>query len=455
MRVIRRAGGNLEVTAGVQTPEDKRKYSIKKMAMNTRGRWHALIGLFSVIALIGQIPQSGPAAERVASPSAQDIQQSLRFVPDRMVHDHVPGLSLACIHNGTVEWTRALGVAKIGGAPVTPETMFQASSISMPVTAVAVLRLVEQGKLSLDADVSQYLRSWKLPRNKFTEQEKVTLRELLSHTAGATVHGFGGYAAGERVPSLVQVLNGEAPANSAPVTIDFVPGTKFRYGGGNYVIIQQILVDVTGEPFPDLMEKLVLQPLHMVHSTFQQPISEKFQPSAATPYDQDGKAIEGGPHTYPEMAVAGLWTTPSDLGLFALAMQEALAGKPGAIVSSSTAHEMLRRVQGFYALGFAIAGDGPHRYFSHPGVNAGFVAFLFAYEKGDGVVLMTNGENSKSLGLAIIHALAKQYGWTEYPSESIFSNPWMIGLICVSIVLVTYLLLRMFRRRKRSLAQAW
>jgi len=409
-----------------------------------------LSALVSAIALITQTsPPSVTAVVRGAPPSAQDIQQSLLFVPDRMAHQHVPGLSLACIHNGTVAWTQAFGVARVGGEPVTPETLFQASSISMPVTALTVLRLVEQGKLNLDVDVSHYLRSWKLPTSRFTEEKKVTLRELLSHTAGATVHGFEGYAVGEKVPTLVQVLNGESPANSAPVTIDFVPGTEFRYAGGNYTIIQQILIDVTGEPFPELMQEIVLQPLHMVHSTFQQPIPEKLRPLRAMPYDKDGNAIEGGPHTYPEMAVAGMWTTPSDLALFALAIQDALAGKPGAILSPSTAHQMLQPVLGFYALGFAIAGNGPNRYFSHPGVNAGFVAFLFVYEKGDGVVLMTNGENTKALGLEIIHTLSKQYGWTEFPTESTFSNPWIIGLIFASISLITYLVLRVSRRRKR------
>ena len=411
-----------------------------------------LSALFTAIALITQISlPSVTAVERGASPSAQDIQQSLLFVPDRMARHHVPGLSLACIHNGTVAWTRAFGVARVGGEPVTPETLFQASSIGMPVTALAVLRLVEQGKLNLDVDVSHYLRSWKLPTNTFTEEKKVTLRELLSHTAGATVHGFEGYAAGEKVPTLVQVLNGESPANSAPVTIDFVPGTEFRYAGGNYAIIQQILIDATGELFPKLMQEIVLQPLHMVHSTFQQPIPEKLRPLMAMSYDKDGNAIEGGPHTYPEMAVAGLWTTPSDLALFALAIQDALAGKPGAIVSSSTAQQMLQPVLGFYALGFAIAGNGPNRYFSHPGVNAGFVAFLFAYEKGDGVVLMTNGQNTKALGLEIIDTLSKQYGWTEFPTESTFSNPWIICLIIASISLVTYLVFRVSRNRKRFL----
>src|SRR6266404_5913593 len=287
------------------------------MTMTLVNRCLALTAAFFAIALIAQTPRSGTAEERVASPSAQDIRQSLLFVPDRMAHYHVLGLSLACIHNGNLEWAQTFGVARVGGDPVTPETLIQASSIGMPVTALAVLRLVEQGKLNLDVDVSQYLTGWKLPTNRFTEQKKVTLRELLSHTAGATVHGYEGYAAGKKAPRLVQVLNGESPANSAPVTIDFVPGTKFRYAGGNYTIIQQILLDVTGEPFPDLMQEVVLQPLHMIHSTFQQPIPEKLRPLVAMPYDTDGNAIAGGPHASSLIAVAGLWTTPSDLALFA------------------------------------------------------------------------------------------------------------------------------------------
>jgi len=312
-----------------------------------------------------------------------------------------------------------------------------------------VLRLVEQGKLNLDVDVSHYLRSWKLPTNRFTEEKKVTLRELLSHTAGATVHGFEGYAAGEKVPTLVQVLNGESPANSAPVTIDFVSGSQFRYAGGNYAIIQLILIDVTGESFPDLMQELVLQPLRMIHSTFQQHIPEKLQPLVATPYNKDGNAIEGGPRTCPVMAVGGLWTTPSDLTLFALGIQNALAGKPGAIVSPSTADEMLQPVLGDYGLGFSIAGSGSNRYFWHPGATTGFLAVFFAYEKGDGVVLMSNEQYSKALMLEVIQALAKQYGWTEFPRDSTFTNPWVIGLSCACVVLITYLLSRVIRHRKK------
>ena len=388
--------------------------------MNLVNRCLALSGAFVAIVLIAcsTLPR-GTAAEGVASPSVQDVQQSLlHFVPDRMAHYHVPGLSLACIHNGTVKWTQAFGVARVG-EPLTSGTLFQASSIGMPVTAVAVLRLVEQGKLNLDVDVNQYLRSWKLPSNKFTEQKKVTVRELLSHTAGVTVLGYEGYSAGEMVPTLVQVLNGEKPAKSSAVTVNLIPGTEYQYASGDYVVVQQILIDVTGESFPELMQKLVLRPLHMVHSSFQQPIPDQLHETMAMPYDKDGKPIVGGPRIYPQMAVAGLWTTPSDLALFALGIQNALAGKPGSIVSPSTAHKMLQPVLGDYGLGFSIAGNGSNRYFWHPGANPGFLSVLFAYEKGDGVVAMTNGDTyqSKALVLEVVQALSKQYGWTEFPTD--------------------------------------
>jgi len=397
-----------------------------------------------------------PAAPRTGAPREvivrdQQIQDSLRFVPDRMAHYHVPGLSLAFVHDGTVEWTQAFGVARPGGPLVTPETLFQASSISMPLTAIAVLRLVEQRKLDLDVDVNQYLKGWKIPANRFTEQRKVTLRELLSHTAGATVHGFGGYTAGQKIPTLVQVLNGEPPANSARVIIDFVPGTRFRYAGGNYLIIQQILVDVTGESFPKLMQEVVLQPLHMSHSTFQQLLPDEVPLSAAMPYHENGKPIEGGPRVFPEMTVAGLWTTPSDLALFVMAVQNALAAKPGAIVSQSTAQRMLEPGLGSYGLGFFMAGAGDNRYFSHPGSNPGYLSFFFAYEKGDGVVLMTNCQSSKSLGLEIFGALAKQYGWNEYPRAPLLRNSWLIGLIGTCVLLTAFLVVRLLKRRKSLL----
>jgi CubicO group peptidase (beta-lactamase class C family) len=337
----------------------------------------------------------------------------------RMAALHVPGVSVAVIHDGKILWARGFGVTKIGGAPVTENTTFQAGSISKPVTAMAVMHLVQMGKLNLDADINQYLKAWKVPENEFTAQKKVTLRGLLSHTAGVTVHGFPGYASGAPVPALVQVLNGEKPANTPAIRVDTPPGTLWRYSGGGYVITQQMLLDVTGQTFPAFMQKTVLGPLGMTHSTYEQPLPATRQPDAATPYDQNGVAVVGGAHTYPEMAPAGLWTTPSDLARYAIGVQKALAGQ-SRILSKATATEMVKDVgMGHYGLGPEVGGKPDHPYFDHGGADEGFISYIAAYDHGDGAVIMTNGLNGGRLGNELMGTIAREYHWPDFaPKEN-------------------------------------
>lgn len=204
---------------------------------------------------------------------------------DRLKEFHIPGVSVAVIHNGKIDWARGFGVTRIAGPKVTADTLFQAGSVSKPTTAMAILHLAQSGKFDLDTDVNQYLKSWKIPTNPFTEKQPVTLRELLTHTAGITVHGFLGYAAGRPIPTLVQVLNGEWPANNPPIVVDTEPGTKRNYSGGGYVIAQQLVDDVTGIPFPKLKQDTVLGPSGMSRSTFEQPLPNNRRSEAATPYD--------------------------------------------------------------------------------------------------------------------------------------------------------------------------
>jgi CubicO group peptidase (beta-lactamase class C family) len=338
---------------------------------------------------------------------------------ERMAALHVPGVSIAVIHDGAIAWARGFGVSKVDGDAVTPDTLFQAGSISKPLTALAVLHLVQLGKLDLDTDVNRYLKTWKLPDNNFTEQKKVTLRELLSHTAGMTVHGFPGYASGAPVPTLVQVLNGEPPANTPAIRVDTVPGTLWRYSGGGYVVMQQVLGDLTGEPFPKLMHDVVLAPAGMAHSTYEQPLPAGRLAQAATPYDQNGKPIEGGAHTYPEMAPAGLWTTPSDLARYAIEVQNSLAGKSNRVLSKSMTAEMLKPGGlGNYGLGPHLGGDAANPYFDHGGADAGFLSNLFAYNHGDGVVIMTNSYSGGQLADELLRTIAHEYGWPDFqPTE--------------------------------------
>ena len=340
---------------------------------------------------------------------------------DRMTAMRVPGVSIAVIHEGKIEWARGFGVASLGGAAVTPDTLFQAASISKPVTAMAALHLVQSGKIELDTDVNQYLKTWKVPANIFTVKQRVTLRELLTHTAGMTVHGFPGYAAGETLPTLVQVLSGEKPANTTAIVVDTTPGTEWRYSGGGFVVAQLLLQDVTGQRFPALMHDLVLGPIGMTRSTYEQPLPKDRMAEAAMPYRPGGQPVPGGPHTYPEMAPAGLWTTPSDLARFAMEIQKELAGKPG-VLSTAMAREMVKPGMNNWGLGIETGGSPAHPYFTHSGANEGFQCDLVAYDNGDGAVIMTNSDTGGQLAGEILRTIAYEYKWPDFVPREVSEN---------------------------------
>ena len=349
-----------------------------------------------------------------------------RTIRSEMSRLHIPGVSVAVIHDGKVEWAKGYGVTHDGGRPVTSETIFQAGSISKPIAALASLRLVEQGKLSLDADVNQYLRDWKVPSNEFTQHAAVTVRELLSHTAGISVHGFNGYSAGDSVPTLRQVLDGARPANSPPIRVIAAPGSAWAYSGGGYVVLQQLLMDVTGRPFPSLMERLVLSPIGMSRSRFDQPLPTALRDDAASPHDAAGKSIPGGAHTYPEMAAAGLWTTPTDLARYIIAVQHARDGVTTGILSLPMAKQMLASVLSDYGLGVELGGGPGHQFFSKGGDTHGFVSYLAAYStRGDGAVVMTNGDQGAEITREIVRSIARAYGWPDF--QSVQFTPVTLG----------------------------
>jgi CubicO group peptidase (beta-lactamase class C family) len=339
---------------------------------------------------------------------------------ERMKHYNVPGVSIAFFENGKITWIRVYGLADVaGGRLVTPETLFQSASISKPAAALGVLRLVQEGKLSLDEDVNLKLRSWKIPENEFTKEQRVTLRRILSHSAGMNIQRFPGYAADEPLPTTVQILNGEKPANTVPIRVDTVPGTIWRYSGGGYVAMQLLLSDVTGKPVPQLLDELVLRPIGMMHSTFEEPLPKNLWSSAATPYREDGKPVKSGWHTYPEIIPAGLWTTPSDIARMAIEVQNEYSGKSNKLLSSEMMHQMLTHQKDDWGLGFALETPGHKLRFSHGGSNEGFRCTLQAYTEapGQGIVIMTNGDQGWNLLNEILRAVSKEYGWPDFQPQ--------------------------------------
>ena len=335
------------------------------------------------------------------------------LITDTMQRRHIPGLSLAVIQDGRIVREQGYGSTDQNGkTPVTPATLFLAGSVSKSVAAVAALRLVEAGRLSLDEDVNTTLRTWKVPENEFTRDKKVTLRGILSHSAGLTVHGFPGYAVGEPVPTLVAVLDGVKPANTGAIRVDAVPSSRWRYSGGGYTVMQQMIIDVTGRPFPEFMRDTVLAPLGMTSSTYEQPLPASKAALAATGHRLDGPAIPGRWHVYPEMAAAGLWTTAADLARFAIGLQRAFAGAADPVLSAPMVRAMLTRQQDDDGLGVFLEGNGQTLRFSHSGVDAGFDAFLVGYaSEGKGAVVLINKNEDSDAVPEIVKAVAKKYGW--------------------------------------------
>lgn len=325
----------------------------------------------------------------------------------------VPGLSIAVFDDGRILWARAYGVRdRSSGAAVDTATLFQAASISKPVTSTALFRLVEEGVLGLDDDVNRRLRSWRVPESRFTRVEKVTPRRIVSHMAGLTVHGFAGYEAGEAVPTVQQILDGAPPANSSPVRVDTIPGARESYSGGGFTVLQLLMEEVSGRPFAELVGDLVIQRAGMPHSTFAQPLPQNLTEHAATGYHQNGEPVEGSHRIHPELAAAGLWTTPPDLARFMLAIGRSYRGEANGLLEPASARTMLTKVPGGGGQGFGLSGEGDAFRYRHSGGNAGFTCYAVAFAGiGRGAILMTNSDAGSQLMHEVARAISREYGW--------------------------------------------
>jgi CubicO group peptidase (beta-lactamase class C family) len=328
-----------------------------------------------------------------------------------MAYQQVPGASVAVIEDGAVAWASGHGVAEAGTTiPVGPETVFQCCSISKHVAMVGALRLVEEERLGLDDDVNDRLSSWRLP----TDGAVVTVRQLLGHTAGLTYCWYRGFRRGAQTPTLLDVLEGRPPANTPPVRVVRQPGSGFRYSGSHYTLLQQVMVDVAGQPFPALMRRLVCEPLGMTRSSYDQAYPDERPELAARGHYDDGEVVRGGWRVIPEMAGAGLWTTAGDLARLAVELQRARAGR-GRLLSKELVEAALTPGQDEgWGLGLRLGGEGAGRCFGHGGDNIGYKARTQAFlERGQGAVVLTNGDDGARVIDAVFDALGRRYGWPE------------------------------------------
>jgi len=336
---------------------------------------------------------------------------------DRMKKYNINGLSIAVIYNYKLQWAKGYGYADVSEKwPVTAKTLFQAASISKSLNSLGILKLVQENKLDLDSDINIYLTTWKFPYDEKSNNKHITIKNLLSHTGGLTVHGFPGYARGEQLPTIPQILDGQGPANTEAVRSSEEPGKNLSYSGGGTTISQLIMMDVTKEPYDNFMQKNVLDPMGMTSSSFKQPPSKNNAEILATGYKSDGREVEGKYHIYPEQAAAGLWTNPSDLCKYVIETQLAFRGESEKVLSQEMTRLRVTPVLQDAALGTFVNSrvTGSSKYFNHNGGNEGFsCTAIGSLNEGNGVVIMINSENV-SIIEEIANSVAIVYEWKDY-----------------------------------------
>lgn len=394
-----------------------------------------LIALFAAVAADAQDARKpgrrAHADSRAASDPLASLDRGLRpnvaasseaplrwSLGERMRHYKVPGVAIAIVRNGEVVRAVGYGVREAGtGDRVDGETLFSVGSVSKVVTATVTLRLVAQGRLNLDRDVDDYLKRWKLPATATMPRPKVSLRMLMSHTAGLGVHGFADYQPGEPMPTLVQVLEGAKPAKNEAVRFKHIPGLRKDYSGGGITVEQMAIEDATGLPLAELAQVQVFTPLGMRRSTFESPLSAS-RGNIARAHDAKGApaALPRGWESFAEAGASGLWTSANDLGRLLGGLIKSYQGRADFLPQPLTADMMTEVSPGAFGLGPRLGGSGMGRHFFHMGANESYLSFVEGYvETGDGFVILTNGANGNGLVLEIRNALADAMGLGAHP----------------------------------------
>jgi len=353
------------------------------------------------------------------------IEGESQNILDRMKFYNVKGLSIAVVHNYKVVWAKGYGWAdEKEKRPVTTETLFEPGSISKSLNSVGVLKLVQDKKLDLNTDINTYLKTWKFPYDTASHDKKITIAQLLSHTAGLTVHGFWGYDRKAKIPTVSEILDGKSPANSASVRSFMEPGKKFQYSGGGTTITQLIITDVTGQSYDKFMYENVLQPIGMPNSFYSQPPPADKLKLCATGYYNNGKEVTNKFHVYPEQAAAGLWMTPGDLCNYIIETQLAYEGKSAKILNQEmTKLRLTPYLNPSSAFGAFIEErklDPKQKestlYFQHNAGNEGFCGTSYGSldGEGNGVAIFTNVTNTPLL-YELLNSVARVYKWKDFP----------------------------------------
>lgn len=391
--------------------------------------WAICVSITSLfLSLISlQAPSYPPSnAERIQRVEAGLTQEVIRtagssskvwLLQERMKHYRVNGVSVAVIDQGKVVWTKAYGTADASTKELlTSQTLFQTASMGKVVTAIAALQLVKAGKITLDEDVNGKLTSWQVPLNDFTAREKVTLRRLLNHSAGfINDEGFAGYPPSHPIPTLGQLLRHQSPTNGKPVEIGLVPGSAMRYSGFGYLVVQQLIEDLTGQRFQNYVEQEIFRKLQMSQSTYGLSPDQELGRQVARGHYGDGRIDPSKKyHVYPEAAAAGFWSTPGELARLLIQLQQELKGESTLLLNQTLMQTMLNPQFDSNNRGMGVVLQGASRAegFGHSGANAGYQSVLYATTTtGQGAIVMTNSDEGIELALEVVRSIANEYEW--------------------------------------------
>lgn len=340
---------------------------------------------------------------------------------ERMDYYDVPGLSIAIIKDNQIEWAKSYGVKRKNSTDsVSLNTLFQAASLSKPVTALVVLKLVEQGKIDLDSNVNDQLNTWKIPENKYTINKKVSPKDLILHTSGLNIPSFPGYSAGQKLPNIYDILNGNNLSNTESATVQFEPNSRWSYSGAGYEVLQLLLMEKMSMSFPELMQVELFNPLEISNSTFEQENLSKIRNDIALAHLESGEVVENGYHLYPEMAAAGLWTTPMDYAKIVCELQKEYQGNSNLILSEKMAKNALSRHYWHMALGFIMDEDGDSIALNFSGGNRGYICDIYSYlYAGSGAIIMSNSNNAGPLIESLYYSISKEYNWSKWKPDTI------------------------------------
>ena len=309
--------------------------------------------------------------------------------------ENVPGLAVAVIRNGKIAWIQCIGYADAATKkPVTKQTIFNVGSVSKVVSAWGFMQLTEKGLVNLDAPVNQSLTRWTIPQSSYN-LSKVTLRRILSHTAGLSVHGYGGAEQGTKLLSLEESLEGKTKRNGESVRLISEPGTKWKYSGGGYTLAQLLLEENTKENFAAYMKKHVFKPLGLIHTNYDW--TEEMMSNSATAYDTIGSPIKN--RIFTEQAAAGLQTTILDLAHFAELSITKNPSQLNKVLGPETIQLMEQPVppfsnEGESGLGYRFMNYEGFRTIGHTGENEGWSAAMFMHlPTKSGIIMLCNGSN--------------------------------------------------------------